>query len=66
MAVLRFSDMRLPLLAGVSSRVSSLLPNRLRVMTPRSELLCRSVLFPEKVFPATILLRELMDKAVPV
>ena len=63
---LRFSETRLPLLLAVRSKVRVLSPKMLRVMMPRSELLCRSVLFPAKVFPATTLLRELMDSAVPV
>ena len=63
-AVPRFSEIRFPLLVGVRSRVSSLLLNLLRVMMPRSELVRMSVLFPEKVLPATMLLRELMERAV--
>ena len=65
-AVPRFSEMRFPLLVGVRSRVSSLFPNLLRVMIPRSELVRMSVLFPAKVLPATMLLRELMERAVSV
>lgn len=66
LAVPRFSEIRFPLLAGVRSRVSSLFPNLLRVMMPRSELVRMSVLFSEKVLPATMLLRELMERAVSV
>ena len=62
----RFSEIRFPLLVGVRSRVRSLFPKVLRVMIPRSELVRMSVLLPENVLPATMLFRELMERAVSV